>query len=161
MKDITRTESEDTMKKGLMLLLTTAMLLLCSCYTSNEPENASEYSGELSKAQEIADASDATQVLKDSGEISDFMMALDMEHWELGALPKTAELMGTFRFSQAKTVTFGDNAAEDAADGELYPVCQIFCYEDIPYIALEIAGISMTFKVSDTTMEYLAGYFGG
>lgn len=153
-----KTESEVTMKKILMLLLISAMLL-CSCHADSEKEDVSEYYGELSKAQEItvlpANTSTATQVLTESEEISDFIFALDMEHWEMKTLPKEAELVGTFQLSQEETIKFG----ESTTDGELYPVCEVLCYGDIPYVTLEMTGLKMTFKVSDTTMEYLADYF--
>lgn len=133
-------------------------VLLCGCHANSE-EDTSEYSGELSKAQEIAvlpaDTSTATQVLAESEEITDFISALDMEQWELKTLPEEAELVGTFQFSQEKTIKFG----ESETDGELYPVCELLCYEDIPYVTLEIDGMKMTFKVSETVMEYLADYF--
>ncbi len=70
-------------------------------------------------------------------------------------LPKGAEFVGTFQLSQEETIKFG----ESETNKELYPVCEILCYKDIPYVTLEIAGIKMIFKISDTAMEYLAGYF--
>ncbi len=146
------------MKKILMLLLIPT-ILLCGCHANSEKEDLAEYYGELSKAQEIAvfpaDTSTATQVLTESEEISDFIFALDMEHWEMKTLPKTAELVGIFQLSQEETIKFGENAT----DGELYPVCEILCYQDIPYVTLEIANMKMTFKVSDTTIEYLMEHF--
>lgn len=70
-------------------------------------------------------------------------------------LPKAAELAGTFQLSQEETIKFG----ESAADEELYSVCEMLCYKDIPYVTLKIAGMKMTFKVSDTAREYLTDYF--
>lgn len=146
------------MKKILMLLLIPTMLL-CGCHANSEKEDVSEYYEELAKAQEIAvlpaDTSAETQVLTESEKISDFIVALDMEHWEMKTLPKEAELVGTFQLSQEETIKFG----EGTTDGELYPVCEMLCYVDIPYVTLKMAGMKMTFKVSDTTMEYLADYF--
>lgn len=146
------------MKKILMLLLIPTMLL-CGCHANSEKENAAEYYEELSKAQKIAvlpaDTSAETQILAESEEISDFIFALDMEHWEMKTLPKEAESVGSFQLSQEETIKFG----ESTTDGELYPVCEMLCYGDIPYVTLEMAGMKMTFKVSDTTLEYLADYF--
>lgn len=146
------------MKKILMLLLIPTMLL-CSCHANSEKENAAEYYEELSKTQEIAvlpaDTSAETQILAESEEISDFIFALDMEHWEMKTLPKEAESVGSFQLSQEETIKFG----ESTTDEELYSVCEMLCYGDIPYVTLEMAGMKMTFKVSDTTMEYLADYF--
>lgn len=146
------------MKKILMLLLIPAMLL-CGCHANSEKENAAEYYEKLSKVQEIAvlpaDTSAETQILAESEEISDFIFALDMEHWKMKALPKEAESVGSFQLSQEETIKFG----ESTTDGALYPVCEMLCYGDIPYVTLEMAGMKMTFQVSDTTMEYLADYF--
>lgn len=146
------------MKKILMLLLIPT-ILLCGCHANSEKQDVSEYYGEFSKAQEIAvlpaNTSTATQILTESEQISDFISALDMEHWELKTLPKTAELAGTFQLSQEETVKFG----ESATDGELYPICKMLYYEDIPYVILEISGMKMTFKIPDGVMEYLADYF--
>lgn len=146
------------MKKLLMLLLIPAVLL-CGCHADSEKEDVSEYYKELSKAQEIsvlpANTSTATQILTGSDEISDFILALDMEHWEMKTLPKETEIVGIFQLSQEETIKFG----ESEADGELYSVCEMLCYENIPYVTLKIAGMKMTFKVSDTAMEYLTDYF--
>ena len=146
------------MKKLLMLLLIPT-ILLCGCHANSEKEDISEYYEELSKAQEIsilpANTSTATQTLTESEEISDFILALDMEHWEIKTLPKEAKLAGTFQLSQEETIKFG----ESATDGELYSVCEMLCYKDIPYITLKIASMKMTFEVSNTVAEYLADYF--
>ncbi len=145
--------------KRIWMLLLIPTILLCGCHANSEKEDVAEYYEELSKAQEItvlpADTSAATQILTESEEISDFIFALDMEHWEMKPLPKTAELVGTFQLSQEETIQFG----ESATDGELYPVCEILCYGEVPYVTLEIAGMKMTFKISDTAMDYLADYF--
>lgn len=146
------------MKKILISLLIPT-LLLCGCHADNGKEDAAEYYEELSKTQEIAvlpaQTSTTAQILTESEQIADFIFALDIEHWELKTLPKAAELVGTFQLSQEETIKFG----ESTADGELYPVCEILCYEDIPYVTLEIANMKMTFNVSDTTIEYLTEYF--
>ena len=146
------------MKKLLVLLLIPAVLL-CGCHAGSEKEDSSEYYGVLSKAQEIsvlpANTSTAAQTLTESEEISDFILALDMEHWEMKTLPEAAEFAGTFQFSQEETIKLG----ESAADGKLHSVCEMLCYEDIPYVTLKIAGMKMTFKVSDTVREYLTDYF--
>lgn len=153
-----KTESEVTIKRILMLLLIST-ILLCGCHANNRKEDVAEYYGEFSKTQEIAvlpaNTSTATQTLTESEEISDFIFALDMEHWEMKTLPKVTELVGTFQLSQEETIKFG----ESATNKELYSVCEMLCYEDIPYVTLKIADMKMTFKVSDTVIEYLSDYF--
>ena len=151
-------ESEIIMKK-LFIVVLMAMTFFCGCQANNESTDVSEYYGELSKAQEIAviptDASDAVETLTETKDIESFITMLDMEHWELKPLPQTAESIGMFSFSQEETIKFG----EIATDGELHNVCEIVCYEEIPYITLKIAYLKMNFKVSDATAKYLNEYF--
>ena len=75
--------------------------------------------------------------------------------WEFKNLPQTAESVGTFYFLQEETIKF----LESATDRELHYVCEIVCYEEIPYITLKVSDLKMTFKVSDATAEYLNEYF--
>lgn len=151
-------ESEAIMKKLLIVVLMVTTFL-CGCQANNKSTDVSEYYGELSKAQEIAvipaDTSDVVETLTESKDIASFITALDMEHWELKTLPQTAKSVGTFSFSQEETIKFG----KSATDGELHYVCEIVCYEEIPYITFKVADLKMTFKVSDATAEYLNGYF--
>lgn len=54
-----------------------------------------------------------------------------------------------------------NNESTDVSEyyGELHYVCEIVCYEEIPYITFKIYGLNMTFKVSDKTAKYLTEYF--
>ncbi len=135
------------------------MMFLCGCQVHSDKIGTAPYNEEFSKAQEIiiipANTSSIIQKLTKEEEISHFIEILDIEHWELKTLPKGTELMGTFEFSQKETIKFG----ERAANRELYSVCKICCYKEIPYITLEMAGCEMTFEVPNTTMEYLTEYF--
>ncbi|MCH5262561.1 MAG: hypothetical protein J1F42_06590 [Lachnospiraceae bacterium] len=150
------------MKKSmrkLSVLILMATVLLCGCQANSESADVSAYYENLSKAQEIAvipaNASAEIEILIENKDIVDFVVALDMEHWELKSLPKAAELVGSFLFSQEETIKFG----QSAASGEMNSVCEILCYEEIPYLTMKVAGMEMTFKVSDTTAEYLIAYF--
>ncbi len=146
------------MKKIILTIILSA-LFLCGCDAVNEKEQESEYYSDLAKTQEItaisADTSDILQKMTEKQEISDFISALDIEHWELESLPETAKLTGTFQFSQEETLKFG----QDASDREISIICEILCYEDIPYLTLKTAGVKISFRVSETTMEYLTQYF--
>ena len=147
------------MKKIVIAVIIMVTTLLCGCQVNNESTDVSEYYGNLSKAQEIAvipdDTSDIEETLTESKDIASFIAALDMEHWELKTLPQVAESVGTFSFSQEETTKFG----KSATDGELHYVCEIVCYEEIPYITFKTAGLKMTFRVSDETAKYLTEYF--
>lgn len=150
------------MKKILMAtIMATVMatMLLCGCQADRGGTDVSGYYGELSKAQEIAvipaGTSDIGETLTESQDMAGFVTALDMEHWELKTLPENAEAVGTFSFSQEETIKFG----ESATDGKLHYVCEMVCYEGIPYVTLKIAGLKMTFIVPDETAKYLAEYF--
>lgn len=140
----------------IMIILST--LFLCGCDTADEKKHESEYYKELTKTQKIAvvpaDVSDVSQTITESKEISDFISALDMEHWKPDNLPETAQLAGTFQFSQEETLKFGQNES----DREMISTCEILCYEEIPYLTLKIVNIKITFEVSDTVTEYLTGY---
>lgn len=146
------------MRKAMISLLVLA-LLLCGCQAGGGQENNSSYYNDVSKAQEIAvvpaDSSEALQTLTDKEEITDFVSALDMDNWDLQELPKEAEILGSFRFSQEKTVKYG----ETATDGELEYLCELLCYKDVPYITFRLSGFAMTFEVSADAAAYLAEYF--
>lgn len=74
------------MKKIILTIILSA-LFLCGCDAVNEKEQESEYYSDLAKTQEItaisADTSDILQKMTEKQEISDFISALDIEHWEL------------------------------------------------------------------------------
>lgn len=145
--------------KKIILTIVLSSLFLCGCDVVNENGQESGYYSDLTKAQKItvisADTSDISQEMTENQEISDFISALDIEHWELGSLPETARLAGTFQFSQEETLKFG----QDASDREMSAICEILCYEDIPYLTLKTAGVKISFRVSETTIEYLTQYF--
>ena len=147
------------MKKIITAVIIMVTTFLCGCQVNNDSTDVSEYYGNLSKAQEIvaipADNSGIEETLTESKDITNFIAALDMDHWELKTLPQGAESVGTFSFSQEETIKFG----ESKTDGELHYVCGIVCYKEIPYITFKTAGLKMTFKVSDETAKYLAEYF--
>lgn len=150
------------MKKSvnkISALILMAAILLCGCQTDDSNTDISEYYEGLSKAQEIevisASGSDIIATLSEKKDIADFILALDMEHWEMNALPKTAEVVGNVSFSQEETIKFG----ETATDGEMRSVCEMLCYEGIPYLTMKVAGLKMTFKIPDETAEYLMAYF--
>lgn len=141
--------------KKIIIAVLMVTTLFCGCQANNESTDVSEYYGELSKAQEIvaipADTSGIEETLTESKDIASFMAALDMEHWEFKTLPQGAQSVGTFSFSQEETIKF----VESKTDGKLHYVCEIVCYEDIPYITFKTAGLKMTFRVSDETAKYL------
>lgn len=146
------------MRKRCLLLLLVAGLL-CGCHPASESGGTTDYAGDLSKAQEIAvipaSAAAPTQVLTLPQDRSDFVLALDLAHWTPESLPDTAVLLGTFRFSQERTLLWG----EQETDGTLYPLCEIRCYEDLPYLTLAGSGFVMTYRVPETASSALAAYF--
>lgn len=151
------------MKKSINKILAVILmvaLLLCGCQAGDSNAEISEYYESLSKAQEIeaisASDSDITATLSEKKDIVDFVLALDMEHWEMNALPKTAEVVGTFSFSQEETIRFFEKTT---TDGEMHSVCEMLCYEGIPYLTMKVVGLEMTFKVPDETADYLMAYF--
>lgn len=134
-------------------------MLLCACQANNQNTDVSNYSGELSKAQEIsvipANTSNATEILTDSKIIGDFIAELDIAEWELKTLSQDAELLGTFCFSQEATIKFG----QSKKDTEMYNICEIQCYDKIPFVRLKFDDFDMTFEISDKSAKYLKEYF--
>ena len=76
--------------KKILILSATILVLLCGCQAS-EDTNASDYGDDISKAQEIAvissDTSEVINTITDTEEISDFILALNLDQWELKSLP--------------------------------------------------------------------------
>ncbi len=147
------------MKKLLMIILLAATMILCACQVNNQSTNVSDYLGELSKSQEIsvipANTSNATEILTDSEIIGDFITELDIDKWELKTLPQDAEILGTFCFSQETTIKFG----QSKEDTEMRNICELKCYDKIPFIMLKFDHFDITFEISDKSAEYLKEYF--
>lgn len=143
--------------KKMYIMLVMVSALFCGC-GKEERADVSGYYNEVSKAQEIAvvsaDTSSVIQTLTGKEDIGDFMMALDMDKWELGRLPSGTEEIGSFGLSQEETVKFG----QTGTDGELYDVCKISVYND-SYVKFEVAGLKMVFAISEGVADYLQGYF--
>ena len=145
------------MKKLLFVVIGCA-LLLCGCQSKENTSLNNQYN-EISKAREIqiinADTSDTVETLTSKEEIENFITALDMEKWEYSSLPENAHQSGSFVFLQEETL----KAGQTATDGQLYDTCKLYIYQDCPYISFEISEMSIDFKVSDSTKEYLDAYF--
>ena len=144
------------MKKAVITLV--AMLALLSGCQANENTNASDYGDDISKSQEIAVISPDTAVvigtITDTEEIEDFVLALDLDQWELKPLPDEASEIGSFGLAQEETIKLG----QTNTDGTLYDIATITLYNG-SYISFEIGGFDMTFEVSEDTADYLNGYF--
>lgn len=145
------------MKRISIVLVALLTFLLCGCQAT-ESTNSSDYETSLSKAQEIsvipADTSEITETITAKDEIDDFILALEIENWELKSLPDTASEVGSFDVSQEETIKFW----QTNHDGTLSHIATITVY-DSPYICLEFCGLDMTFEVSSDTADYLMEYF--
>lgn len=145
------------MKRFFLTIPAILTLLLCGCQTT-EFTDASDYKKSISKAQEIAvisaDTSEITETITAKNDIENFVLALEIENWELKSLPNTASEAGAFVFSQEQTIKFG----QTNYDGTLSHIATITVY-DSPYICLKSCGFDMTFGVSSNTINYLNGYF--
>lgn len=142
--------------KKLFLVVVLCVGLICGCQANNN--SGGQYSDEVSKTQEIAvipaGASDIIETITDKKDIEEFVLSLDMNEWEIGELPKSAEEVGTFGLSQEETIKLG----QTETDSELYDVCKIVVYDEA-YVDFEIGGLNMTFAVSEDTASYLNGFF--
>lgn len=146
------------MKKIYVTITVLLTLFLSGCQRNGDTDIA-DYQAALSKAQKIevisSETAAVTETLTEKEDIEAFVTALVPDTWTVEklsetALPEPAEEIGTFILSQEKTI----QAGQQEADNTLYDVCQITLY-DSPYISFEIAGLSMTFKVSEETEAYL------
>jgi len=156
---ISITESERIMKKSLtvLILVTSLTLILYGCQTKKN-SNVSDYEDDFSKTQEItvisSDTSEVTETISDKKDIEDFILALDLDQWELKALPDELSEIGSFGLSQEETIKLG----QTDTDGTLYDIATIVLYDNA-YISFETGGLDMTFEVSESTADYLQGYF--
>ena len=143
--------------KKILILSATILVLLCGCQ-ANEETNASDYGDDISKAQEIAvispDTSEVIDTITDTGEIKDFVSALNLDQWELKTLPDEASEIGSFGLAQEETIKLG----QTDTDGTLYDIAAITLYSG-NVIGFDIGGLDMTFEVSEDTADYLNGYF--
>ncbi len=143
--------------KKILITLMAVLTLLCGCQ-AKENANVSDYGEDISKAQEIAiissDTAEVVDTITDIEEIKDFILALNLEQWELKPLPDEASEIGSFGLSQEETIKLG----QTDTDGILYDIATITLYNGA-YISFEIGGLDMTFEVSEVTAEYLNKYF--
>lgn len=143
--------------KKILITLMAILTLLCGCQ-AKENINASDYGDDISKAQEIAvispDTSEVIDTITDTSEIKDFILALNLDQWELKPLPAEASEIGSFGLLQEETIKQG----QTDTDGILYDIATITLYNGT-YISIEIGGVDMNFEVSDVTAEYLNEYF--
>ena len=143
--------------KKILILSATILVFLCGCQAS-EDTNASDYGDDISKAQEIAvissDTSEVINTITDTEEISDFILALNLDQWELKSLPDEASEIGSFGLAQEETIKLGQTDTH----GTLYDIATITLYSG-DYIGFEIGGLDLTFKVNEDTAYYLNGYF--
>lgn len=143
--------------KKMWITLVVILTLLCGCQ-ANENTNASDYGDDISKAQEIAvispDTSKVIDTITDAEEIEDFILALDLDQWELKTLPDEVFEIGSFGLAQEETIKLG----QTDTDGTLYDIATITLYNG-DYISFEIGGFDMTFEVSEDTVDYLNEYF--
>lgn len=145
------------MKKFFLTIVAILTLLLSGCQGNNETD-ISAYSDDIAKTQEIAvvssDTSEVIESITSKDDIEDFILALDMDKWELETLTDNAIEMGSFDLKQEKTIKYG----QTDTDGTLYDVATITLY-DGPYIGFEIGGLNMTFAVNEDVIDFLNGYF--
>lgn len=135
-------------------------VFLCSCHLTDTNELCQNiYYEEISKTQKItiisADTYNTVATLSSKEELTDFINALDIAKWELKSLPQDAEKSGILSLSQEKTLMFG----QSTSNRKLHNISEIYSYKAIPYVTLKTSEISMSFKVTKNTAEYLNTYF--
>ena len=125
--------------KKILILSAAILVLLCGCQ-ANEETNASDYGDDISKAQEIAvissDTSEVIDTITDTEEIKDFVSALNLDQWELKALPDEASEIGSFGLAQEETIKLG----QTDTDGTLFDIAAITLYSGNLSV-LKLAGL--------------------
>lgn len=139
------------MKKRFIFCILLLLLISSGCSNSSDISD-----GDLKKAQAItvtnADGTILTTIT-DQDAINDFVTALQLDDWHLGEQPKNAQIIGSFGFSQEKTIHFD----ETNNDGKLYDIAQLHLY-DTPIVDLNLLGVQLTFTIPDTAYETLTNY---
>lgn len=141
------------MKKRCILCILLLLLISSGC-SSNDSSDISD--SDLKKAQAIAVTNaDGTilTTITDQDAIDDFVTALQLDDWHLSEQPKNAQIIGSFGFSQEKTIHFN----ETDNDGKLYDIAQLYLY-DTPIVDLNLLGFQLTFTIPDTAYETLINY---
>lgn len=145
-------ESEVFMRKAFCIIILLS-ILLCSCQQT-AAASLSEYESSLYKAQEISILSpgspESIDTITDPEAIAAFVEALHPEEWAPDQFPDEAAEIGSFRFSQEKTLKFG----QTRTDGNLYETAVLTLYDD-SRIVLQAAEIAMPFKISRESEDYL------
>lgn len=139
------------MKKRFIFCILLLLLISSGCSNSSDISDS-----DLKKAQAIAVTNaDGTilTTITDQDAINDFVTALQLDDWHLGEQPKNAQIIGSFGFSQEKTIHFD----ETNNDGKLYDIAQLHLY-DTPIVDLNLLGVQLTFTIPDTAYETLTNY---
>ncbi len=139
------------MKKRFIFCIFLLLLISSGCSNSSDISDS-----DLKKAQAIAVTNaDGTilTTITDQDAINDFVTALQLDDWHLGEQPKNAQIIGSFGFSQEKTIHFD----ETNNDGKLYDIAQLHLY-DTPIVDLNLLGVQLTFTIPDTAYETLTNY---
>jgi len=147
------------MKRIFLVIAAVLILLLSGCgFQANNETDISAYDDGITKAQEItvvsANTSAVLETITSKDDIEHFILALDLDKWEMKALPDNAIKIGSFSLAQEETIKYG----QSDTDRELYDAAIITLY-DGSYIGFEIGGMEMTFAVSEDTADYLNEYF--
>ena len=150
------------MRRNTFLALVLICCVLLSGCQGAERAEASDYTEQFTKAQEIAvvpaGASEAAEILSGKEEQRKLLKELGLEEgiedWRPASIPQDAHETGSFVFSQEETIKFG----ETETDGELSDICRISVY-DVPYTSLELGKVTMTFEIPEETADKLNSYF--
>ena len=159
------------MKKAFFIIILLS-ILLCGCQQT-AAASLSEYESSLYKAQEISILSpgspESIDTITDPEAIAAFVEALHPEEWAPAQFPDEAAEIGSFRFSQEKTLKFGIGSfrfsqektlkfGQTRTDGNLYETAVLTLYDN-SRIVLQAAEIAMPFEISEEAADYLNGYF--
>lgn len=145
--------------KTMVLPLAFLMLAGSGCRADREADE-SLCRSELVKAQEIevvpAGDEKPLATITAQADIDAFVQALDVDHWQIAALPDDVSEVGTFRIAQQGTIHFG----QTESGGPLDDVATLTLYED-SYVRAALCDpeLTMTFTVGEDAAQYMSDYF--
>lgn len=138
----------------ILCLLGLSLVALAGCSNGSD---SSLSASDLEKAQAIAVVDpdgNILQTITGQDNMEAFVNLLDIDHWDLEDVPESANIVGSFGFSQEKTIRLGEKS-----DGKLYDVAKLTLY-DSHHIRIKVVHfIVADFAVPDKAYDALTKYF--
>lgn len=140
-----------------IVMISICVILSVGLFGCGKKKESNNYFEGISNVQEIRITDkDGVQirVIEDDQKLKDLIEQLQTDTWTLSSGIGDATKAINIEFKKRETVKLG----QSQKDADLYTTCTMHAYKDQPYVVLEIKGISVTFKTTDKTQEYLNSF---